>query len=176
MKGNVIIEDLEKNYTIFAEKVNYNKNKEIIKTKDNSKLVLGDDGNISANTFEYQRINDVIIAQDKVKITNKLKDYEILAEEINYFREIGKIISQGKTKVIFYSKFIFNSEDIDFSIKDNLLSSNKKTRIQDSNSQAYFVDKFNYNINEKFLKEKIYYLSVIIIYQKVISCFLQMQL
>ena len=59
---------------------------------------MGDHGNISANTFEYQRINDVIIAQDKVKITNKLKDYEILAEQINYFREIDKIISQGKQK------------------------------------------------------------------------------
>ena len=154
LKGNVIIKDLEKNYTIFAEKVNYNKDKEIIITKNNSKLVLGDHGNISANTFEYQRINDIIIAQDKVKITNKLKDYEILAEEINYFRGIDKIISRGKTKVIFQSKFIFNSEDIDFSIKDNLLSSNKKTKIQDSNSQAYFVDKFKYNINNKILKGK----------------------
>ena len=74
---------------------------------------MGDDGNISANTFEYQRINDVIIAKDKVKITNRLKDYEILAEEINYFRGIDKIISKGK-QLIFQSKFIFNSEDIDF--------------------------------------------------------------
>ncbi len=154
LEGNVIIKDLEKNYTIFAEKINYNKNKEIIKTENNSKLVLGDEGNILANKFEYQRTNDLIIAQDKVKIINKLKEYEILAEEINYLRGIGKIISKGKTEAIFQSKFTFNSEDIDFLIKDNVLSSSKKTKIQDSNSQVYFVDKFKYNIKDKILNGK----------------------
>ncbi len=152
LKGDVIIKDIEKNYTIYAGKVNYNKNKEVIKTEDNSKLVLGDEGNILANTFEYQRINDLIIAKDKVKITNKIKQYEILAEEINLFRKIGKITSKGKTEIIFQSKFIFNSENIDFSVEDNVLSSNKKTKIQDSNSQVYFVDKFKYNIKDKILK------------------------
>ena len=137
---------------------------------------MGDHGNISANTFEYHRINDVIIAQDKVKITNKLKDYEILAEQINYFREIDKIISQGKTKVIFQSKFIFNSEDINFSIKDNLLSSIKKQEYKTQTLKLILLTNLNIILMTKFLKEKIYYLSVITIYQKVTSCFLQMQL
>ena len=154
LKGNVIINDITKNYKIFAEEVNYNKNSEIIKTEKNSKLIQSEQGNISANKFEFRRIDDLLIAKDNVKIVNNLQQYEILAEEINYFRNKEKIISKGKTEINFQSKFIFNSQDINFLIKDNLLSSNKKTRIQDSNSQAYFVDKFNYNINDKILKGK----------------------
>ena len=41
LKGNVIINDITKNYKIFAEEVNYNKNSEIIKTEKNSKISFG---------------------------------------------------------------------------------------------------------------------------------------
>ena len=46
LKGNVIINDITKNYKIFAEEVNYNKNSEIIKTEKNSKLIQSEQGNI----------------------------------------------------------------------------------------------------------------------------------
>jgi len=154
LKGNVIINDITKNYTIFAEEVNYNKNNEIIKTEKNSKLIQGKQGNISANKFEFRRIDDLLIAKDNVKVVNNIQKYEILADEINYFRNIEKIISKGKTEINFQSKFIFNSQDINFLIRDGLLNSNKKTKIQDSNFQVYFVDKFKYNIKDKILNGK----------------------
>ena len=140
LSGNVIINDIKKNYIIFADKVNYNKNIEVIKTQNNSKLNLGEDGSISANEFELQRDNNLLIAKNNVEVLNKVKEYQINAEEINYFRNIEKITSKGKTEITFQSKIIFNSQDIDFSIKDGLLNSNKKTKIQDSDFQVYYLD------------------------------------
>ena len=154
LSGNVIINDIKKNYIIFADKVNYNKNIEVIKTQNNSKLNLGEDGSISANEFELQRDNNLLIAKDNVEVINKVKEYQIIAEEINYFRNIEKITSKGKTEITFQSKIIFNSQDIDFSIKDGLLNSNKKTKIQDSDFQVYYLDKFKYNVKNKVLNGK----------------------
>ena len=54
--GNVVIHDQVNNYFIYSNKITYDKNKDLIITKDNSKAVSIDDKNtIEANNFKYNQ-------------------------------------------------------------------------------------------------------------------------
>ena len=56
-KGNVEIEDTLKNYYIFSDNIIYEKNKEIIKNKNNSKALYNDGREIKADNFEYFKLS-----------------------------------------------------------------------------------------------------------------------
>ena len=92
-------------------------------------------------------------ARLNVKIENKLEDYKIFSEDITYFKNDEKIFSNGKTDAFVDSKYEIQSENIYFEIKQNFIfSKDKKTIIEDNNSQLYSLDNFNYQINKEILK------------------------
>ena len=53
--GNVSMNDVEKDVKLFANKIIYNKDKEIIKTIDNSKAIYNKNKFIQANSFNYKK-------------------------------------------------------------------------------------------------------------------------
>jgi len=80
----------------------------------------------------------------------------ITGNNFNYFIDSEKIISKGKTDAFLKSKYKINSEDLVYLLKENNLSSLKKTKIADNNSKVYFAENFNYSINQEIFKgEKI---------------------
>ena len=154
--GNVKIEDTNKNLEIYSDNVIYNKNKEIITTNKNSKAIYKTGKIIFADTFKLYRRENILNANGKVKIEDTLNDYLITGNNFTYFKDSEKIITKGKTEAFFQSKYKITSADIIYLIKENNLSSIKKTKIEDNNSQVYFTENFNYSINQEIFKgEKI---------------------
>ncbi len=154
--GNVKIKDTNKNLEIYSDNAIYNKNKEIITTNKNSKAVYETGKFIFADTFKLDRRENILNANGKVIIENTIKNYLITGNDFTYFKNSEKIITKGKTEAFFQSKYKITSSDIIYLIKENNLSSIKKTKIEDSNSQVYFTENFNYSINQEIFKgEKI---------------------
>jgi LPS-assembly protein len=155
-EGNVIIKDSKKNLEIYSDNVIYEKNKEIITTNKNSKVIYGVGKSILADSFKLDRKKNILDANGNVKIKNTLNDYLITGNDFSYFKDSEKIISKGKTEAYLQSKYTINSEDVIYQIEENILSSVKKTKIEDDNSQVYFAENFNYSINQEIFKgEKI---------------------
>jgi LPS-assembly protein len=155
-EGNVIIKDSKKNLEIYSDNVVYEKNKEIITTNKNSKVIYGVGKSILADSFKLDRKKNILDANGNVKIKNTLNDYLITGNDFSYFKDSEKIISKGKTEAYLQSKYTINSEDVIYQIEENILSSVKKTKIEDDNSQVYFAENFNYSINQEIFKgEKI---------------------
>ena len=150
--GDVLIYDKVKNSSIFSQKATYLKNEEKIFTEGNSKASDENGIIITADQFEYDKIQNIVNAYGNVKIDNPLKDYIIYAEEATYLKNEEKILSKGKTKAIVKSRYIIDSEDVLYLVNDNDLSSHKDTIINDQRANFYYLDKFNFNINKEILK------------------------
>jgi len=154
--GNVEIKDNIKNFEIYSDNIIYDKNKELITTKKNSKAVYEKGKFIIADSFELDRNKNILKAYDSVKINDTLNDYLITGNEFSYLKKSEKIISKGKTEAFIQSKYKITSEDVIYLINENSLSSTQKTKIEDNNSQVYFTENFNYLINQEVFKgEKI---------------------
>ena len=155
-KGNVEIEDPNRNLTIYSENIIYNKNKETITTNKNSKAIYEKNRIIFADSFEFIRNKNILNANGNVEIRDSLKNYIFTGQNFTYYKNDEKIITKGKTEAFLQSKYKITSSDITFLIKEDNLSSVKKTKIQDNNSQVYFTENFDYSINKEIFKgEKI---------------------
>ena len=155
-KGNVKAVDKIKKYEIYSDQIIYKKNEELILTNGNSKAVSSENNLIiRGNIFNYERNKNIINAQDNVTIENKTDDYLIYSEFISYFKEQGKITTKGKTSGKIKSKYNFQSKDVTFLKKPNVLFSEKKTTITDD-FNLYNLEKFRYLIDKEQLNgEKI---------------------
>ena len=155
-EGNVLIKDAKNDVEIYSDNVIYNKNKEIITTNKNSKAIYGIEKSIFADSFKFYRNKNILNATGDVRIEDTLNNYLITGNNFNYFIDSEKIISKGKTDAFLKSKYKINSEDLVYLLKENNLSSLKKTKIADNNSKVYFAENFNYSINQEIFKgEKI---------------------
>ena len=155
-EGNVTIKDSNNSLEVYSDNVIYDKNKEIITTKNNSKAIYETGKFIFADSFNIDRNKNILNANGKVKIEDTLNDYLITGNDFSYFKDSEKIITKGKTEAFLQSKYKITSEDVIYLIKENNLSSIKKTKIEDNNSQVYFTENFNYSINQEIFKgEKI---------------------
>ena len=109
---NVIIEDFNKNAKIFSSKVIYYKDKEIFVSESNSKFV-NDELSISSKMMEYNKILNSLNANGNVEIDDKIKNYKLFAEDINYLRNTEHIFTKGKTEAAIGSKYNFKSSDVE---------------------------------------------------------------
>tara|TARA_B100000989_G_C19532138_1_gene470674 strand:- start:3528 stop:6140 length:2613 start_codon:yes stop_codon:yes gene_type:complete len=154
--GNVKIIDEVNKYEIFTKNIVYEKNDSLIYTKNGSKAVdLINQVVITADTFEYNLLEDKILAKKNSILQNNLKDYKILSEFISYDRKNKQVYSKGKTKAFINSEYVFESSNVYFNMDKMELFSKEKTKITDR-FNLYKLEKFNYLINKEELKgEKI---------------------
>ena len=150
--GNVKIIDTINGYEIYSNEITYDKENNFIHTNKNSKAFdLKNNIEINANIFKYNIIENIISAQTKAIIENKIENYKILSDQISYLRNSNKIYSKGKTTAYIYSKYKIESEDVTYLIDFKKLSSKKKTVIKDK-LNLYNLEKFSYLIDREILK------------------------
>ena len=103
---------------------------------------------ITANTFEYDKIKNILTADGDVILKDKIKNYVIESNQITYFKNNEIVFSKGKTKVLFENKYEAFSSDIELDKIANIISTNNKTKIFDDNYTEYETDLFHYSIDE----------------------------
>ena len=120
-------------------------------------ISTGDGIIIEANNFIYKKNENLLNANGRVIINDKINNYKIFSEDVTYQKNNQKIISRGKTKSEINSRFILNSIDVEFLRDIKILSSKKNTSIIDSDEETYLeLKNFSFSINDKLLEgEKI---------------------
>ena len=107
---------------------------------------------IFADNFKFDRNKNILNANGNVKIKDNINDYQITGDDFTYFKNSEKIISKGGVKAFTKSKYKITSKDVVYIVKENKLTSKHKTKIEDQNSNVYFAEKFNYQLNHEILK------------------------
>ena len=150
--GKVEILDPINNFSIYTDKVTYKKKEEIIFTKNKSKAIsLNDEITIIASEFIYNRNLNILNAKENVTIEDKIQDYVINSNTIEYLKDEEKIFSKGKTSAIIKSKYNFNSKDVLLLRNSKELSSKEKTTIS-SSVNLYHLTNFKYSMDKEYLK------------------------
>ena len=91
-----------------------------------------------------------------MRAEDRLKDNIIETKILTYFKNEEKITTQAETKFFIQSKYEIETADVIYLVNENHLSSNKKTKITNNNSQIYNLDKFDYSINKEIIKGEIF--------------------
>jgi len=114
------------------------------------------DGNvtITADTFEYDRTKNILVAKGNVVLKDKIKNYLIESNHITYYKNNEKIFSKDKTRAFFENKYEVFSSDVELDKITNIINTDKKTRIIDDNYTEYETDLFNYSIDNNLFKGK----------------------
>ena len=148
-KGNVEIQDTLQNYYIFSDNIIYEKNKDIIKTKDNSKVLYNDGREIKADNFEYFKLSNTLNANGNVEIEDSNKNIIIYAQDITYEIDKEKLFTRGSTKSNIQSKYFFQSKKVEFLLDKNEISSKEKTIVKDNDNNLLLnLSSFFYLINK----------------------------
>ena len=150
---NVEFKDLKKNIVIKADKISYFKGQE--KIIANKKVELKDldlDTIIRGDEISYFKKEEKIIANKKVELIDNKKDIFINTDKITYLKQKEKIFTEGQTIASIHSKYKFDSKNVILLKNKMELSSSYKTIITDKTDSLYEVEKFNYKINEEFLR------------------------
>ena len=150
-RGNVDLIDKVNNVTIKTNLAIYLKNEEKILTKGKS-IATQKNIRITAENFEYNKILNIINANQNVKVIDEEKEYVIFADNINYFKNVEKIVAEGNTKATLENRYNFFSEQVIFLRNQNLLRSLSKSYVSDRNEKLYKFDEFEYLVNQDLLK------------------------
>ena len=107
---------------------------------------------ITADTIEYDKSKNILIAIGNVVLKDKIKNYLIKSNHITYFKNDEKIFSKDATKAFIENKYEIFSSDVKLDNITNIINTNKKTKIIDDNFNQYESDTLYYLINENIFK------------------------
>ena len=107
---------------------------------------------IEANIFNYDQIQNTLEAKENVKIDDKIENYILETEYLNYDRNSEIIFTKGLTRVILENNYEFNTKDIFLNKKLKELKSDNKSTIKDNDSNLYRLSKFLYFYEKKLLR------------------------
>ena len=107
---------------------------------------------ITADTFEYDKIANILKVNGNVILENRIKNYLIKSNQITYFKQNEKIFSKGNTEAIVDSNYKVSSNDVNLDLNQNILTSENKTTIIDNEFTKYETDILDYSIEKNIFK------------------------
>ncbi len=153
--GDVKLEDKNDDIIIYSDEITYLKNQELVFTKGNSKAI-NENIEIKAKNFKYNKISNIINANEKVEVINKRDDYLIYSDNITYLKNEEKIFTKNNSKAISNGIFI-EANNFYFNRNSNILNAKGNVRIEDK-IEKYIINAknitYNKNSNIVFTKGK----------------------
>ncbi len=129
--------------------------------KKRGKITTNDGIVIEADQFEYDKIENVLKANGNIKIEDKINNYKISSENVEYHKNIEKIEIKGKTNSLVYLNYNFKTEDITILRKEKIINSDKSATIIDKKNQTlYEISKFSYSLVDEIIKGEEIFVNV----------------
>ena len=122
----------------------------------NKGIIKSDDGVIiTADSFEYNKILNILTARGNVEIEDTIQNYSIFSESIVYEKNEEIIISKGNSKALYNNGREIKADNFEYFKLSNILNANGNVEIKDINQDIiiYAQDIF-YEINKDKLFTK----------------------
>ena len=141
-------------FNIESSEISILKEGNIVKAKNGVNISSSDGIEIITNEVIYDKKKEILTLYGNVKIKDKKNDFISEGNEYIYYKEEEKIISSGISRTKIKNKFYIESNDLVY--KRNLfeVSSDKETKIEDTNNNVFFAKKFKINLTNNHLKVK----------------------
>src|SRR6056300_722435 len=108
---------------------------------------------ILADKFDYNKITNILRATDNVAIEDKIDNYKLYSNFVEYLKKEEVFVSKGKTNIKLYNKFIIDGSEIKFDKINNQIESKYKVSIKDIEiNEEYKLDNFIFLISDEILK------------------------
>ena len=83
-EGNVKVEDIVNNYLLFSDKAIYKKNEEIVIAEGKAKGVDDKNRTIDANRITYNKVTNIVNAEGNVKVEDIVNNYLLFSDKAIY--------------------------------------------------------------------------------------------
>jgi len=103
VSGNVKLFSIEDDVVIFSDKATYLKNDEVIFTEGNSKA-LNENNVITADKFNFDKIKNILKAENNVKFEDKKEQTLIFSDKATYLKNDEVIFTEGETSAFLQKK------------------------------------------------------------------------
>ena len=104
---------------------------------------------ITGDEFRYNKIKNTLKAEGNVIINDIKQNLVIENNRIKYFKNEDKIFLQDVAYITINNEYFITSHDVIYDKKNNLIFSNQKTELIDLNQNKIYLNKFNFNTDEK---------------------------
>ena len=140
---------------ITGKELIYDKEKSVLKIFGN--VVLNDKKNniiTEGEEYIYFKNEEKIKIFGNVQLNDKKNNIITEGEEYIYFRNEEKILSVGKSKSNIQNTYYLEGNDLIYERGSSEIYSDKKTKIEDSQNNIFFTEKFKFNLITNILKAK----------------------
>ena len=120
--------------------------------KDRVKVITSDGLEIFADNSEYNKNTKILELKSNVKISDKIRNFEISSDNIVYDKLLEKIISKTNTKIEMDNSHILLGKNIIFLRSILRIQSNETSTIKDNFNNVIKLNGFDYSIKDKILK------------------------
>ena len=128
--GNVKINDTKNGIIIYSNDATYLKNEEKVFTKNGSKATNGN-FIITANNFNYDKILNILNANDDVEIEDTIKNIKIYTDDATYLVNEEKVFTKNGSKAI-DNELIILAEKFYYNKLSNILNAKIDVEIEDT--------------------------------------------
>ena len=104
---------------------------------------------ITGDEFRYNKIKNTLEAEGNIIINDVKQNLVIENNRIKYFKNEDKIFLQDVAYITINNEYFITSYDVIYDKKNNLIFSNQKTELIDLNKNKIYLNKFNFNTDEK---------------------------
>ena len=109
---------------------------------------------IYANEMDYDKSKQIIKAKGDIRIENLDENIEILGDELTYFKEEEKIVLDKNVNINFEKSIFFNTNKIIYDKINNQIVFNSFSNFRDKFGNQVSFDKSKFLLREKLLKIK----------------------
>ena len=136
---------------VFSKDLNFQASE--IFTYEEGNIVIGDkmaeakiDGELEiyADKFTYNKNEQTLIAEGNVKAIDIINKINIQSNKIFYDKTQNKIISYDKTNFVINEIYIIDSLDVSFLLNEDIIFSNKPTKVKDNENNNIHLASFRY--------------------------------
>ena len=126
----------------------------VTKATNGVKITSNDGVEISGRELIYNKKDSVLKIFGNVVLDDKKNNIITEGEEFIYFRNEEKILSVGKSKSNIKNTYFLESNDLIYDRSLSEIYSDKKTKIEDSQNNIFYTEKFKLNLITNILKAK----------------------
>ena len=130
-------------------------NGNLIKGLKRGNVISNNGINIEADTFEYNKILNILTAIGNVKVVDKIKSHEISANKIIYNKNIEKIVTENNSKAIYKKDITISGKIFEYDMLSNILIASEDVKVVDKiKNYKIYSDSLTYNRNIEEIKTK----------------------
>ncbi len=126
----------------------------ITKATNGVKIVSNDGVEITGEDLIYNKKESILKIFGNVVLNDKKNNILVEGEEYIYFKNEEKILSIGKSKSNIKNTYYLEGNDLIYERNLSEIYSDKKIKIEDSQNNIFFAEKFKFNFITSLLKAK----------------------